>query len=380
MAEITLRGEVGIDITLWQIVSELKAIPDNVPVSIRITSEGGSAIEGRDIYHYLKSLNRDITMIADTFVASAAFTIFLGSEKRVAANPQTEFVMHSPMFFGIFIGDDEDMKQIATEIRKEKDLYIDIYSRELGISPEIAEQLMDKDQIIGTDIALKMGIVKEVHSEAAQAYAIAAKSYLNNKHKEILTKNQNEMDNEKLEKQLEENTNKLTEIFDSIKAFFKGKDPEIKALKLATEEGVELEFDTEDLAVGSKVINDAPDGTYKLTYSEKNWEVVIEGGEVKTLTEVVEEELTEDVEALKAENEALKSELEKLKAEQTQASAKFTEFENQMEQMKAIVTPFKQPDGSYKFEAKSMTAEEKDAKKKADLQEFKVKRFGKTEH
>jgi len=370
MAEITLRGEVGIDITLWQIVSELKAIPDNVPVSIRITSEGGSAIEGRDIYHYLKSLNRDITMIADTFVASAAFTIFLGGAKRYAANAQTEFVMHSPMFFGLFVGDDEDMKQIATEIRKEKDLYIDIYSRELGISPEIAEQLMDKDQIIGTDIALKMGIVKEVHSEAVQAYAIAAKSYLNEKHKEILTQKQDKMENEKIEKQLEENTNKLTEILDSIKAFFSGKN-NIKALKLATEEGVELEFDTEDLAVGSKIINDAPDGTYRLTYSEKNWEVVIEAGEVTTLTEVVEEEeATEDVEALKAENEALKNEIEKLKGVQ----AKAVEFEEQMKQVQAIITPFRQPDGSYKFEAKSQTTITSAEDRKKQIEEVKQRR------
>jgi ATP-dependent protease ClpP protease subunit len=62
MAEITLKGEVGVDITLWQIVAEVQNIPINEPITFRITSEGGSAVEGRNIY-YLNDIGIDWTSI-----------------------------------------------------------------------------------------------------------------------------------------------------------------------------------------------------------------------------------------------------------------------------------------------------------------------------
>lgn len=363
MAEIILRGEVGVDITLWKIVSEVKNIPDNVPIVFRITSEGGSALEGREIYNYLKGLNRDITMIAEAFVASAATLIFLGAKTRIAANAATEFLIHNPILFGLFMGDDEDANMLHEALKEEKQAYAKIYSQELGISEEVAESLMKKNQIIDTDVAIKMGFISEIRSEIdTEVYQIAAKSYY--KHK-----TDNQMD-EKLKEQMQENTNVLKQIADSIKAFFT---KDIKALKLATEEGAEIEIEGDELVEGANVTT-GEDGTYTLMYDSRRWTVVIEGGVVTTVTEIVEDEAPpEDVEALKAENEALKlkiAELEGVKAE-------VVSMQKEIEQIKAIATPFKQPDGSYSFKAESQTAENPDEVRKQQIADFKEKRFGK---
>jgi ATP-dependent protease ClpP protease subunit len=383
MAEITLRGEVGFQINKTQIEGLINGLGEFDDLTINITSNGGCSETGREVYNYLKGLGKNITMKAVDFVYSAGFTIFCAGTTRIAANENVTFLMHSPWLWDLFMGNDSDAQELVRILQEEKQKMIDIYSSTLGIDPEKVEELMNNDDVITAEAAKGFNMVSEILNEPDTYYwakgKIAAMGYPDKKYLELKQSYKpktNDKMNEKIEKQIEENTNTLKQFISDVKSLFKGKEPDIKALKLATEEGVELEFDTDDLAVGSKIINDAPDGTYKLTYNEKNWVVVIEGGVVATLSEVAEEEeVSEDLEALKAENEALKLEIEKLKGLQAKAG----EFEEQMKQVQAIITPFKQPDGTYKFEAKSMTAEEKDAKKKADIEEFKQKRFGKTE-
>ncbi len=369
MAEITLKGEVGVDITLYKTVAAVKQLGEIEQLRVNITSEGGSSIEGRQIFDYLKSLPYQITTNAVGYCYSAALTVFFAGDKRLA-EAGTEILMHSPLYFGIFVGGDEEVEAMKSELTKEKRALMQLYSTVLGITEQTIETLMDKDEVIDTETALALGIIHEITTTAAEpvAYKIAAKGYLDENHKQLLIKNQKNMDTKELTDKLEKHEGLMSKILGFVEKTFTNS---IKALTIATEEGETITFEGEELVEGVAVTSDTPDGTYTLEYNEKKWTVVIENKIVKTITEIVEEEpaVEDDVEALKAEIERLKAENAELQA----VKAKQTELEKTIESIKAIHSKFEKPDGSYEFKAEGADTEEltPEAKAKAAVQAIK---------
>jgi len=81
MAKITLSGEVGIDITLYKMVAEVKQLQEQGELSeieIDITSIGGDSVEARNIYEYLKTLPYTIKTNAVDYVYSSRVYNLLG--------------------------------------------------------------------------------------------------------------------------------------------------------------------------------------------------------------------------------------------------------------------------------------------------------------
>ncbi len=382
-AKIILRGEVGMEINLTETIGLIKALGEFEKLTVEITSIGGCSETGRKIYDYLKSLGKPITTKAIDYCYSAAFTIFLAGENRIAEYNNTEFLMHSPWMADFFLGGDNEAKELYDLIRAEKEKLINLYSSVLGMNIEETETLMDNDEVISAKAALGHKIVTEIENNTNKETnnnelffyglfdKIAAAARVNQNQKELQTKIKNKMEAEKITKELNEQKTLLQKIV----AMFKNS---IKALSIATEEGTTLEVEGDELVEGATVTNDAHDGTYILTYAEKKWTVVIEGGIVKTITEIVDEP-TDDVEALKQENADLKAEIEKLKADlqaKADIEAKLKELESFVTLAKKVMTPFEQPDGTYKFEAKSLTPEPKKTTKDI-VEEWKEKRYAK---
>jgi ATP-dependent protease ClpP protease subunit len=371
MAEITLKGEVGVQITLYKTVAAVKQLGNIESLKVNITSIGGSSLEGRQIYEYLKSLPFAVQTNAVGYCYSAAFTIFLAGTQRTAS-PETKIMMHSPLYIGKLALNAEKAEHLSEAIQKEKSNMAKIYSEILGLNTETTISLMDKNKFIDTETAKSLGIITDINPNADETveYEIAAMGYLDENHKQLLIKNQNKMDTKELNEKLEKQEGLIGKILGFVEKAFA---PAIKALRLATEEGVEIEFQGEELVEGVAVTSDTPDGTYTLMYADKKWTVVIENKIVTTITEIAMDEPTDDVEAIKAENEALKQKIAELEG----ITAKAEKLEAEVKAIRAITSKFEKPDGTYEFKAEgqeNLTAEQEvKAKAKEAVQRYKEK-------
>jgi len=349
MAEITLKGEVGVEINLTEVQGLIKGIGEFDELQINITSIGGCSETGRNIYDYLKSLGKPIITKAIDYCYSAAFTIFCAGEKRISEYNNTEFLMHAPWMVSFFVGGDIEAKELYDIVRAEKDLLIKIYSETLGIVREECETLMDNNDIITGLAAKGHNMVTDIENDSDKEKAnnelffyglfdkVAAAARVNENQKQLQIKIKNKMEAEKINQELQKQSNLLNELVAGIKALFKTK---IKALAITSEEGVMIEIEGDELVEGATITNDVPDGTYTVMYNDKKYSVVVEGKVIKTVTEIVDEPNSKykEIEDLKKENEELKKQLDEMKA----IKAKIQEFER-------IASKFQKPDGTYDF-------------------------------
>jgi len=384
MSEITLKGEVGGEINYTQVYGLIQSLGEFEDLTINITSIGGDSEVGRQIYDYLKSLNKPITMRAIDYVYSAAFTIFLAGTKRVAEYRNSEFLMHSPWMMGFFVGGDKEAKELHDMVRAEKQLLIDLYAKELGREAAEIEMLMDKDDIIKADAAIGLNMITEIENDSDKEndnyelfYSglfdkVAACARVNDNYKNLLTKYNKKMDAKEIKTELESQKSILTKLWN----YFKGK---IKALSMSSEEGETIEIEGDTLVEGATVTSDTPDGTYTVTVDEKKYTIEIAGKVVTTVTEQEQEPPAEDVEALKKENEALKKENEKLKADIEAANALKADYDANkalIEQLKTVHSKHFNPEtNTYDFEtvatATKVPVKKTAAEIKAEVEEIK---------
>ncbi len=333
MQKIELRGDIGFEITLAEIMGIVKANADK-EINFIVNTYGGYVDEAWRIYNYLATQN-NISVTFDGVCASAGTFAFLSipREKR-KATADTMFAIHLP-YNNYFL---ESMNQEQLEADSEK-LNIEtekikvVYEKEMNMSREEIDILMSPDSFFSSQSALGFELITEVielEENEAQNTIVFDKQKTENRicafvKKEINQKNQNKM-SEKLEKELKEQRTILQTLVDKVSNLFKPKD-----LIIQTKEGVELEVSGEDVAVGVEVIN-TPDGTYTATIDDTEKTIVVKDGKIESIEDVVVEETPNELDTLKAENEALKQEIETLKS----ASNKVTELEKEVAELKEV--------------------------------------------
>jgi len=356
--EIILNGEVGIDITLYDVVAKVNEAKRNgYPITIKITTIGGSSEEGRFIRDFLK--NEAVEIVAVDYVYSAGITILMGSQNRYAESPDVEFLMHSPRFHPEYIHhmlglDAHDAEQVKKDIDAEKNALADIYSEELSCEKQTILNLMEQDCIIDTQTAKGLGIIKDIKQNIKENttkpdYKIAAKWYVNNQIENKLKNAMDEKQIKELASKVDEQSNVLSKMYDGVKKLFIP-----KAIELNSEEGVLLDIDADDIESivegETKVNNEVADGTYTILKDDVKYKLTIEN-QVITAKEAVQEE---DVEALKQEIASLKEQLQAktddVSAKETELNtitAKFNEFQTEMNKQKDFIEKMKNLQAKY---------------------------------
>lgn len=369
-AVINLSGEVGNEINYTQVFGLVNGLGDFDTLTVNIDSYGGCSETGRKLYDYFKQLGKPITMRAVNNCMSAAFTIFCAGSTRIAEAIDTKFLMHAPWMVGFFMGGDDEAQWLLDEVKKEKQLLIDIYTKELGIEAATIEKLMDSDDVITAEAAKGLNMVTEIENMTKTVgvdtsmldakYKIAA-NYISDEFKQKL----NKMENEKIKKQVEENNGILKRILN----YFKGI---VKALSVASEEGETIEIDGDNMVVGAVVTSETPDGTYTVMIEEKKYKVTIENKVVTVVEEVeIEETPIDDTQALKDENAKLKQEIEDLKTKleaKSELEAKYAENQALIDQLKNVHSKHFNPETNTFDFSTNIEPNEKKAKKKTEAE------------
>ena len=239
---------------------------DNV-IDLRIFCDGGNVIEGWAIYDRLRATGKDISVIVEGKAASMATIIMMAAPKdKRKAYSNTIFKVHNPWIDGFYLHEvnANGLRKAADDLQREQDKMLDLYEERCECSKEEMQALMDEDKWIGTDEAIRMGLIAEVIPPiSAKANYVINKSMKNKKN--MVSVEQTWLD-------------KVLSYFGKAKV-----EDVVFGLSLTTTDGQTINVEREE---GEPQVGDAasPDGTFTL---EDGRIITIENGVITDINSAV---------------------------------------------------------------------------------------------
>jgi ATP-dependent Clp endopeptidase proteolytic subunit ClpP len=158
--EVLIYDEIGAyGVSAKGFLAELGALPDGVPIDLRLNSPGGSVFDAVAIYNALKRHAGEITVWIDGIAASAASYIAMAGDTIVM--PENAFLMiHDPS--GLVMGTAEDMRATAEALDKIKGSLIQGYAGKSGKPDEEIASLMAAETWLDAKDALELGFIDRI--------------------------------------------------------------------------------------------------------------------------------------------------------------------------------------------------------------------------
>lgn len=139
-------------------------------ITLVINSGGGNIYDGLSLYDRIRACKLPVTTIGTGLVASMAFIIFLGGDKRICTK-RVRFLNHQAKISLEGRVADIDIEQAETKMVE--DMCIDIIATRTNLTPK--KQKKDTklgDKYIGAEEALKTEIVHEIIEEVTKEQGI----------------------------------------------------------------------------------------------------------------------------------------------------------------------------------------------------------------
>ena len=158
-AEISIDDNIGgWGITANDFIAELKDLGDVDEINVRISSGGGSIVEGNAIFNALKRHPANVITHIDSIAASMASVIAMaGDEVRMAANAL--FMIHNP--WTASVGGAEQLRKDADLLDKMENNIRNSYDRS-NLSVDELSAAMDADTYYTAEEALEAGFIDSI--------------------------------------------------------------------------------------------------------------------------------------------------------------------------------------------------------------------------
>lgn len=159
MNEVLIYGDIGWENTAKDIQAQLNGF-DNEPVNVRISSPGGDVYEGIAILNVLRAYAGEITVIIDSWAASAAAFIAVGTGGRVICRPNAELMIHRAWSY--FDGNADDVLKSHSDLERQDLKQANIFIEKAGGTVDEWLALMSAETWYTADEALAAGLVDEI--------------------------------------------------------------------------------------------------------------------------------------------------------------------------------------------------------------------------
>ena len=152
------------------IVAQLLHLESEDPdkdISLYINSPGGSITAGMAVYDTMQFIRPDVTTICVGQCASmAALLLAAGAHGKRFALPNSRILIHQPS--GGAQGQASDIRIMAEEILRMRELTSRIIAKHTGQTYEVIERDVERDRIMSAAQAKEYGLIDEViaHREA----------------------------------------------------------------------------------------------------------------------------------------------------------------------------------------------------------------------
>ncbi|MBO6775863.1 MAG: Clp protease ClpP [Marinibacterium sp.] len=159
-AEVMIYDEIGAyGVSAKGFLAELGALPDGVPIDLRLNSPGGSVFDAVAIFNALQRHEGTITVWIDGIAASAASYIAMAGDEIVM--PENAFLMiHDPS--GLVMGTAADMREMAETMDKIAGSMIRGYAGRSGRSEDEIAALMTAETWFDAQDALAAGFATRI--------------------------------------------------------------------------------------------------------------------------------------------------------------------------------------------------------------------------
>ena len=155
-AEIFIYDEIGgFGVEANQFIQDMDALGEVEQIDLRISSPGGSIIEGNVIFNAIKRHAANVTVYIDGMAASMASVIAMAGDEVLMAD-NALLMIHNP--WTVAIGDSEELRKEADLMDKMKAAIINAYSRS-NYSTEELEELMNATTWFTADEAFEAGFI-----------------------------------------------------------------------------------------------------------------------------------------------------------------------------------------------------------------------------
>jgi ATP-dependent Clp protease, protease subunit len=155
-AEIFIYDEIGgFEVNANAFIGQLEALEDVEQIDLRISSPGGSIVEGNVIFNAIKRHPANVTVYIDGMAASMASVIAMAGDEVIMAE-NALLMIHNP--WTVSIGDSEQLRKDADLMDKMKSAIINAYSRSKYTNEEL-EELMDATTWFTAEEAFEAGFI-----------------------------------------------------------------------------------------------------------------------------------------------------------------------------------------------------------------------------
>lgn len=127
---IFIYGGIGTEageVSIANVKSQIEANKSASDYTVHIISQGGDVFEGYGIYNILKNTGKKIETHVEGLCASIATLVAFAGEK-IVMNRTSEFMIHNPSISDLR-GDARDIRNVADQLDKIKELLIDVSGR-----------------------------------------------------------------------------------------------------------------------------------------------------------------------------------------------------------------------------------------------------------
>lgn len=156
---INIFGDIGEDVTLVDVIQQVKKQPNAESFIVNIDSPGGYLEEGFAIYDYLKSLNNVHTK-GRGVVASSATIIFMAGQKR-SIYSGTQFMIHFPFIAKLENARSEDLDFYSKVIKEDESRLTKFYSKETNIEEKSISSMLRSETFLNEDQLFDLGFTTE---------------------------------------------------------------------------------------------------------------------------------------------------------------------------------------------------------------------------
>ena len=168
-AEISIYDEIGgWGVTAQDFMDSLDALGEVESIDLRISSPGGSIIEGNVIFNAIKRHAASVTVYIDGMAASMASVIAMAGDEIVMAE-NALLMIHNP--WTVSIGDSEQLRKDADLMDKMKSAIINAYGR-ANYDAEELETLMNETTWFTAKEALESGFIDKIDGALEMAASL----------------------------------------------------------------------------------------------------------------------------------------------------------------------------------------------------------------
>jgi len=163
---IKIFGEIGLDVTAEDVVSQIEA-EEGDSIDVVISSGGGNAFEGLAIYEALKASDKEINTSILGLAASAASIIFMAGDNREMSIGSLLMIHNS---WTVAAGNSAELEKTQGTLDAIDSRMVAIYAEGTGLESDVINELLLADTFMSAEEAHEQGFATVI-----QAAEVAAK-------------------------------------------------------------------------------------------------------------------------------------------------------------------------------------------------------------